>query len=724
MLMNKAVLLNIRSLLDLVESKKIDLPNIQRGFIWKPSQIENLWDSLLRGFPAGAIITGRINPKKFQLLDGQQRTTSIALGFANLESKSDTAGILRSSTNEIRIFIDMRKPAPEKEGKAYIFRVITRSHPWGYQYTDNTKPLETRNKSKALELWNQEDPFSDEVLSLAYPWDAIAPLPLNIFTRAALQNISLESLTKSLLSWVKRAAPNTNEATITKWLEVHKASVSGKEARPCETYSIEEVYNNIKALVADYIIPALPLPEDLFSPGKTQQRSASESSAPEIEEAIKQDDGDEIEQVFVRLNSGGTVIGGEELNYSIIKARIDSKLQSKIEKSCLGIMKPARFISIAFRLYQNHIRKDSNSINLRIKPKQFQREMREHKEFFDFMEESIIEAGLLEKVKSFLKYGEDMSGYRDSLSDYRLPYPLFIKIAATSQGEVMFMLMYRLLGSRDQPPDNFRFGTKEHRRMIGIILMFIWNGKDARSRHNKLLEKAWDSVKKLPFKRMWSKEIVAATSGEDELKPIPKSNRFLSPIRGVRKDTKIWSRCNDGEYGHFINHVMCNRDILLWIQRDFLSRSPFFKEDLFRLDDTDVPFDWDHISPENLVKGKQNIPAPLRDIYQQPCNIRAWPYRLNRSDQDDVPSRKFSLVDPERAAFLKKALPGLSSNEINEYLMKNSFCEKSWQKFDEGWLKGAKINGDYWQDVYQLIWARWKDMFDQLANELRLSELN
>lgn len=719
--MNKAKLLDIKQLLELVEKKHIELPNVQRGFVWKPSQIENLWDSLLRRFPTGAIITGHNGDNSIQLLDGQQRTTSIALGFANLQSGGDDVCILRSSTKDIRIFIDMRKPDSDRDGKAYIFRVITRSHPWGYQYTDNTKPLETGNKTKALRLWKRDDPFSDGVLESAYPWDSVGPLPLNIFTRAALHDVGLEKLELDLLRWVKKVAPDTRRDGITNWLDEHKATISAKLPREYATYSIAEIYEKIKALVSDYTIPSLPLPKEFLSHGGQFNSIESNNDNSVSGDAIDKDDCDEIEQVFVRLNSGGTILGGEELNYSIIKAKIDRNLQEKIENKCKGIMKPSRLISIAFRLYQKSLKEDS--INLRIKPKQFQREMRNHEGFVAFMDDKILKAGLLDKVKSVLKHGENMDGYDESIPDYRLPYPLFIKISAASQGEIMFMLMYRLLFGCQGRPDSFRYNTNEHRKMIGIILMFVWNGKDARSRHNKLLEKVWAKVKTLPFKKMWGMDLIVEARGEDELKSIPKNCRFFSSISSVQRNTKIWARCAESEYKYFVYNVMCNRDIILWIQREFLSTSQFFKEDLFRLDDTDVPFDWDHISPNNLVKGKQNIPDPLKDIYQQPCNLRAWPYRLNRSDQDNVPFRKFSLGDMDEHSLLKSAIPGSDDSHKDAYLLKNSFCEKGWKEFDDGWLRGAKISDAYWKNVYHLILERWKGMFKELSRELLLNEL-
>ena len=35
---------------------KVKLPAIQRGFVWRVDQIENLWDSIFRGYPIGSFL--------------------------------------------------------------------------------------------------------------------------------------------------------------------------------------------------------------------------------------------------------------------------------------------------------------------------------------------------------------------------------------------------------------------------------------------------------------------------------------------------------------------------------------------------------------------------------------------------------------------------------------------------------------------------------------------
>jgi uncharacterized protein with ParB-like and HNH nuclease domain len=61
-----------------------------------------LWDSLLRGFPAGSIIVNeRDDSNNIELLDGQQRTTSIALGFADIENLQKSHNIFTSTSEHM-----------------------------------------------------------------------------------------------------------------------------------------------------------------------------------------------------------------------------------------------------------------------------------------------------------------------------------------------------------------------------------------------------------------------------------------------------------------------------------------------------------------------------------------------------------------------------------------------------------------------------------------------
>src|SRR2546422_4138254 len=88
----------IDSLLSLMDSGKIVLPEFQRSFVWWPSDIDMLLTSLVQDFPAGSLLflradgeselawrqaegvpdVGSVTPD-YLVLDGQQRLTSLSL---------------------------------------------------------------------------------------------------------------------------------------------------------------------------------------------------------------------------------------------------------------------------------------------------------------------------------------------------------------------------------------------------------------------------------------------------------------------------------------------------------------------------------------------------------------------------------------------------------------------------------------------------------------------
>lgn len=86
---------SISAILGLIEAEDFVIPEIQRPFVWKRSQVRDLIDSLYNGYPTGYIITwknpdvqtkngGKANGKKV-LIDGQQRITALMAAIAGKE---------------------------------------------------------------------------------------------------------------------------------------------------------------------------------------------------------------------------------------------------------------------------------------------------------------------------------------------------------------------------------------------------------------------------------------------------------------------------------------------------------------------------------------------------------------------------------------------------------------------------------------------------------------
>jgi len=608
-----------------VKGRKLTLPNVQRGFVWKPYQIENLWDSLLRGYPTGAIVLSKPENKEnnadekdedekeekqdaYEILDGQQRITSICLGMFNQE---DTA-ILKSSRNKIRIFIDLGKPDKEDVRK-YIFRVITHSHPWGYQRKKNNKTLESKLIKSWLDCFYPKNKKANywESLEQVYPKDAICPIPFELFVNAKNLKDAKHMIEKYMKDKHLKQSKNGN-------------------------YTIEEIFAAVKEMKANCRIPALylnlPSGYDQVS-GKTLNSQRTENTADDQgspdEEQEKADDLDEIENMFVRLNTGGTPLSAEELNYSILKTHLGAKAREKIEKNCQLLFRPARFISLAYSLYKRQK-------TIRVKPTEFQKEMRnqvKREKFTRFL-------------KGFSKLPKQIEGlvlYKTVKNEIGLPFIIASRLSMQAP-EVMYMLMYRLYLKNDK----IEVGTDLHRKMLGMITLFTWLGRGDQRDYRKLLQNIFPAMKKLDTEMFWSEQTVqrALVLDDDEndiLTPFPKFEDLKREIKSLcknddRGNLKRRKSPNLKKISDFVEKIFWHKDLLLYAQRKYLSEK--FDDKIFCLDDTNVPFDWDHILPHNYIRYNKGLSKSLVDWYHSNGNFWACPYDLNRKYHDAPPAEK------------------------------------------------------------------------------------
>jgi hypothetical protein len=87
--------IKVRELIDMHRRAELQLPAIQRGYVWRAPRVRDLLDSLYRGYPSGSILVWEtdepVSTRDFAiaqqgtafigrklLLDGQQRITSLA----------------------------------------------------------------------------------------------------------------------------------------------------------------------------------------------------------------------------------------------------------------------------------------------------------------------------------------------------------------------------------------------------------------------------------------------------------------------------------------------------------------------------------------------------------------------------------------------------------------------------------------------------------------------
>lgn len=146
--------------LEAIQRGNLVLPAIQREFVWKPSQVTALFDSLMRGYPIGSFLSWRVEPStvaQFRfygfmkdynelsqrhnplldtppdqavtaVLDGQQRLTSLNIGLRGTYAWKNKYGWRRFAENypTRTLHLSLAGTAAENAaGLAYDFRFLT-----------------------------------------------------------------------------------------------------------------------------------------------------------------------------------------------------------------------------------------------------------------------------------------------------------------------------------------------------------------------------------------------------------------------------------------------------------------------------------------------------------------------------------------------------------------------------------------------------------------------
>jgi hypothetical protein len=297
------------------------LPALQRGAVWKTQQVEEVWDSLVQGFPVGAFLVSPVNDAKHlgsaalkyqedgipenthYLLDGQQRATAIALGHLDLwrDGRSDTEQAKGA------LWVDLAAP-PHKRDVEFVFRALTKAHPWGYtrdyqRPTLHLKQIRQWLNAFSMATGREDQKISDIRLKDAWPWDAIAPIPF-AFLLLADKEASPDKQVEFILEQLKKTAfwSGGDSSNRDLWHLEQQASVMQALTNPKNDLFLrfQMLMADIRKLQGSYGVPVQIL--DISG------RSSSHESTENNERP------DPVETLFVRINSKGTPLEGEELN--------------------------------------------------------------------------------------------------------------------------------------------------------------------------------------------------------------------------------------------------------------------------------------------------------------------------------------------------------------------------------------------------------------------------
>lgn len=627
------------------ENSKVELPALQRGFVWKASQIESLWDSILRGFPIGSFLLSRSEDEKLFLLDGQQRATSLAIGFYNPWEKTlNEKNNFWSLKNIPIVWIDLN-PSEKTNTQKFVIRVITQSHPWGYQRKDNNSILSVSDRRNALKIF-RENPDNENggYIQLSpikvFPYDSNLPVPLSFLIKSISEH--KENWKTYLIELCREHLPINIK---TKHSENDEKNYLDKLTEVI--YSSEFDNNIFNAIVnlEQVVVPAIVIKQEIL---KAEDEQTGEDPT-----------------LFVRLNSSGTRIVGEELIYSIYKASFP-EAKKLVENIGASFVAPSLVISLVSRLALSEINENNypysisvNDFRKRIKDEKFKTKLREL-----IGNESNSPASLL-----FNKAFEILL----SKNDFEIP-PVLVKSIVKGSPD-LFLLLLQWIKFHDGV-----FSKEVNKNILATLTALTWFGRD----NTKYVRELWNIIN---TKEFWTKQnlsipylnkkdfimypmihpatlkiyllqsVVEENILWENLYP-PADNKILKTFSSIlntelEQETEI-ANATKGMWDNFMNKLFWCKPLVLFAQRKYINDSFGEFNQMETLEDTNTPWDWDHIYPASWVYAKWYINPNTKHWTNAIGNFRAMSLEENRSENNSL-SPCDRLVNVREQSFVKES---------------------------------------------------------------------
>ena len=660
------------------EQSEVELHSVQRGFVWKPQQIENLWDSILREFPIGSFLFSKTG-NKYHLMDGQQRATSIFLGYYNpFTNNSTKAWSIKGKLPVLWIDIQPHKRPHESR---YLLRLTTLAHPWGYKSENNEVKLDFQDRKRGLELFrkninNKNGGYTSFENTTVFPYDAAYPLPLSFFIESETIEHVIEMAEKNLPDYfcTKYGGFENKDSFLTK---LKKDDLQEQAVLILKSVKKAITKNLNYDIVANSVL-----------------REENETDDP---------------TVFVRFNKSGTTLSGDDLIYSIYKATFP-ETKSLVEEIGINFIAPTQVISFASRIAASDI--NDNTYTARMSVKDFQRKIKDtnFKEKLKYLIDSNNFKDLFEKAIDIL------SCKNNSLFVGEIP-PVIIKHFIKRSQELFWALMYWLYKNKIND-------ERIQLKITAKLLLFSWFGKD----NNKFVRECWDKIIKYDF---WEQPINEYLWERIHfvLPPALLRSYYSQPqvedLFWEEKEHK-WDLLEDGTGKEIIHHFITsksqnfelqtanhlfwgatskirqNKQMILFAQREYINSTFADYNQMNDIEDTNVPWDWDHIYPDSWVYYKQGVPPIIRDWNNSNGNLRALSLEDNR--------RRGNQQSP-------KELVNVTERE-NSFIEDNDW--KFWEQIDN---RIEEKEEEKAKNHFRAITARMINIYEKFWEDLKIESL-
>lgn len=567
------------------DESEVLIPALQRGLVWKPRQVELLWDSILRGFPIGSFMLSDIVNKeglgKYYLMDGQQRYNAISIGFNTVKAARAV------------LWIDLLPPSFKNSTRSFWIKATTTPHPWGFKNDDDANRLNTAEKREALKKFNLKGNIYNDHFSLTETWpvEANLPIPLCCLLNAAEKTSDADTFVKEVIAEF--------DSTDFSYRLIFNEKV--KHSNVALTYLHDVLFPAFNAL-KDYVITCNHLPKEVMETETTEESTEQTT----------------LEVLFTRLNTGGTAISRDDLNYSAIKAYWPS-IKEVNDHLAEKYMSPSKLVMLAFRLALTS--EDDKSFKGEMTIKQIRSAARNTDEREKI--ESLYDNNQLETILN--KVDEWLGAKADSV--LRTPNILRTIISRNSP-DVYLLLMYMARKDMESPINLSAYEIK------ALAFLLHWFGNDKKHCVQEIYHRFKNGI-----------NISNILQGISRLMHdchllhvyTPKEVEELFII-GNSKGWRIWNSL-PAPAKHFFNRTFWYgtaeaKQMLLYAERQYLN-THFRNYDPARQDmwaEENRPWDFDHIVPQEWISNKRGEFRDYdKDWLWSIGNMAAISFEANRS---------------------------------------------------------------------------------------------
>ena len=603
---------------------KASIPALQRGLVWRPQQIELLWDSIFRGFPIGSLVACRpiANQERaagetctHHLLDGQQRSQAISLAYAVPDFSSREQG-----TDPDILWLDLSSThIPKDSTRKFLFRLTKRAHPWGYQPDDICTKLQAYQIRSSLEGVPRQDraQVRPQTVELQ-PYVADKPVPVGLLMRCTGSHDAIH-FCERLAAEIRAVRKDMNLP----WAVEALALLADTDWRSSH---LAELWEGLQRVERARLV-LLEVPKDLIGE----------------DDNLGQEQMSNVEHLFQRLNTQGSALSAEELVYSMIKAYYP-QVSATVDAITPLRMKPSRLVNIAVRAVLT--KPESDTLHNGYSVARLRSIALSHSAEFGEIVAYLSPDGPL---RGDLQYLDDILIYANNSNPNGLPASVVSSIARRKPE--LFLLLLSWVRNQREAVESLRAFLPG---LLSLLSCFGWKRVEV-----SLLQCTKDGLSSASIRSG-----IACAVESEQMARIQSPRALAAQLPDFTtmecnetfKKWNAWSWLIEKETDEDTQHATVDwwyfserffvgnlrqrhelQEMLLYSQRRFLDHrfSGYDQANSQLWEDHDRPWDYDHILPYEVSYNKRHKEAPFKAAVDRWINTLgnfwACPFEDNRS---------------------------------------------------------------------------------------------